>query len=42
MSEHHVSIEALQGPQGPPPKSAEEFEKGLMKVVKDAEAAESG
>lgn len=27
MADHHVSKEALQGPQGPAPKTAEEFEK---------------
>lgn len=42
MEQHHVSKEALQGPQGPAPRPAEEFENGLSKLPKDAEAEKSG
>lgn len=42
MEEHQVSKEALQGPQGPAPKAAEEFEKDMSKASKDLEEKEAG
>lgn len=42
MEQHHVSKEALQGPQGPAPRPAEDFEKDLGKASKDLQDRESG
>lgn len=43
MGDHdHVSKEALQGPQGPAPRPAEEFEKDLNKSSKDEQSSEPG
>lgn len=41
MEDHHVSREALKGPQGQAPRTAEEFEKE-SKTGKPAERSQSG
>lgn len=42
MEQHHVSKEALQGPQGPAPRAAEDFEKDLGKLSKEVQDREEG
>lgn len=39
MEDHQVSKEALQGPQGPAPKSAEQFEKDSKRGAKSSKPA---